>query len=145
MWRFQQSMPYAIHGIIGIVAYFFRVGLYVPLVYAGKHMVYFMLGKAVVENCFVGKAESLLQAGFKAHFFLQPAHCGMGSVFAGQGMTAAGIGPQTAAMVFMSSSLLQQHFAIGIKNKNTECPVQQPLPVGLHFIHSAYWLIGFIN
>jgi len=145
MRLFIQRVSDGLHGVIRIIAYFFRIGLYISFVHAGEHMIHFMLGKPVVESCSVSKAENFLQAGFKPHFFLQPAQGSGSSVFAGQGMTAAGVGPQTTTVVFVSGSLLEQHFAPAVENKNAECPVQQPFLVGLHFIHSADRLIGFIN
>jgi hypothetical protein len=60
-------------------------------------------------------------------------------------MAAAGIGPQSGAVVFFHCTLLQEHFTFVIEDKNTERPVQYPEPMRFHLAQCTYGLVFFID
>jgi hypothetical protein len=60
------------------------------------------------------------------------------------GVGATSVGPESRTMILTRCTLLKQHFTFLVENKDAESPVQQALPVGLHFFHGAYGTISFI-
>jgi hypothetical protein len=108
-------------------------------------MIKFVFGKAVGKIGPVNEIKYLPEIRFKSHFFRQPSFSRINDVFSRQGMAAAGIRPQAAAVILGQRSLLQQHFTFTVKDKNAEGPVQVRFPVRFYFLHGAYRLIPFIN
>jgi hypothetical protein len=116
-----------------------------PLVLATKYVIELALYQPVAKTGGVGKVKGLFERnGGYAHFLGQTPVGGLGGVFAGAGMAAAGVGPQTTAMVFADGALLQQHLPLCIKQKHAESAVQNGRLVCSHFFHSANGLIVFV-
>lgn len=108
-------------------------------------MIKFMLAESVHEFRFINKRKCFFQWNIKAHFFFQsPGSC-LQSIFTRTRMAATSIRPESAAVVFVNRSLLQQELATAVKNENTECPMQQRLFMRLHFFHHSQRNILFIN
>jgi hypothetical protein len=108
-------------------------------------MVEFIFSKAIGKIGPVNEIKDLPEIRFKAHFFRKPSFSSIKDVLSRKGMAAAGIRPQTAAVIFGQCSLLQEHFTFTVENKNAECPVQVRLAVRFYLFHGAYRLIPFIN
>lgn len=93
MWLIFYGLADNIHSRKYIGTYFLRIGYYDSFKNAGEHMIHFMFGEPVIKICVVGKTKGFLKAGFKTHFFLQPSQRCYSSIFPGQWVAAAGIGP----------------------------------------------------
>jgi hypothetical protein len=61
----------------------------------------------------------------QVHFLDQAACSGIGHVFVGARMSAAGVGPQPGRVIFIQGTLLEQHAAIAIPNDNGKRPMQR--------------------
>ena len=85
------------------------------------------------------------ERGHKTHFFLQTACAGFQIGFSYPLVGTAGIGPQQRRMVFMSRTLLQHQFVLGIKYKHRKRSVQYRLFMGFHFWHGAYLFVLCIH
>src|SRR3989344_9203877 len=60
-------------------------------------------------------------------------------------MSAAGVGPQAARVVFFFRAPLKQELAFLIKNKNGKCPMQFSILMRFYFFFHSYLFIIFVN
>ena len=68
-----------------------------------------------------------------------------GHIFSRQGMTAAGVSPKAARMVFIQSPLLKEHLAFGIYDEYGKCAMQQSFLMCLKLFHGSNGFIPFVH
>lgn len=90
---------------------------YFAVILAEQYVIKFIFSEAVIKFSAIGKAEDLLQLAIKPHFFPEPAMRCREHVFIREGVAAAGIGPQTAGVIFVCSPLLQKQLTFGVDDK----------------------------
>ena len=141
---FLQQRTDAIQRKVPVGLYFRPVGRYIAIVSPYKHMIKFMFGKPVLEAGMICKTEYFFQWAIEPHFLDQPAvGCGQ-RVFSRQGVTAAGVCPEAAGVVFVLRALLQQHFTGCVYDEHGKCAVEQAFLVCFQLFHGADRFVLFI-
>ena len=110
-----------------------------------KDVVKLMLDKSAWHLRFIDKGSDFLQRAIKAHFFAEPAMSRVFSRLAIARMSATGIGPQTAGVVFLRRPTLEQQPTTGVEHEEGKSAVKQPRLVRLKFSRHANLLIIGIN
>ena len=85
---------------------------------ADEHMVEFEFAQPLSHPGLVHEVEGPPERAGDAHLLFQPAGGRLCDELAGPGMTAAGIAPQAAAVVFAQGPLLEQQLAGRIEQED---------------------------
>src|SRR5687768_10974274 len=101
-----QRFPDCIHILITKIIHFARICIYATFVFTCIHMIKFMLCKSIFKFNLINKIENLFYFRLYTHFLLKSSFCRIYCYFIRLWMAAAGISPESAAMVFPQSSLL---------------------------------------
>ena len=101
-----ETGPDLIWGLEAIIVYLVPVGMDGLVINAYKNMIELEFGQAILQFRSISEMEAFLQSGSKSQFFLQSPDSRVPGVFPGAGVTAAGIGPQPGAMIFIRGPLL---------------------------------------
>ncbi len=105
--------------------------------HADEQVNQFILGKATSNVSGVTKVSRKLKGAFEAHFFEQSSFSGMYRCFAGPGMSAAGVGPQSARMILLRGALLQQDISARIGYIYRDGAMEITLPMAGEFLRDA--------
>ena len=81
-------------------------------------MVDFVLGQAIADAAPVGEYAGLVQPDVDSHFLEKPALGGSGGNLAGPWMPAARIRPQSAAVILVIRSTLEENSTIAVVNEH---------------------------
>jgi len=90
----------------------------------------FVFDQAVGQLRAVAGMKSAGEGGGGAQFFVEPPVGGGQGEFAGPGVAAASVGPQTTGMIFRETASLQQELSAGIDEENGKRAME--LPVNVH-------------
>ncbi len=128
-----------------IILDFGRIWLDRSVVPPGENMIVFVFAQTVAKSRPVNKRCFFTQRAIKAHFFFQSAMRRRDRPLSRPRVAAAGVGPFSAAVVFLPGTPLEEHFFLPIENHNRKGAVQFGLAVRAHFFHSAHRFILLIN
>src|SRR3546814_195858 len=99
---------------------FFSVDIRRPIEDADEYVVELVFDKIFIQRRLVNEGVRENRLKVDAHFLCQTSACSHLETFSRKGMTATGIGPEAAAMVFPLSAFLDKNFAILVENQNGE-------------------------
>src|ERR1041385_6928524 len=104
---------------------------------AAEHVDEFVLDQAAGNRRVVLEYEQRIDRAGEAHLLGEAPPRGIGSGFARQRMAAAGVGPQSAGMIFRETPSLQQELALGVAHQHRDGTVLEPTPVRIELARGA--------
>lgn len=128
-----------------IVHHLAAVWLHGAVILTDQYVIELVFGEAVVEFRAVGEAEHFFEVAVESHFFHEAAVSRGENVLIREGVAAAGIGPQSAGVVFVQRALLEQQFPFGIGDEHGKGAVEQAFLVGFQFFHCSDRFVLFID
>ena len=104
---------------------------------AEPDMVELVFDEAESHGGHIYKGEDLVHLASHPHLLHEAAGGGLLHGLAVLGMTAAGVGPQAGGVVFRQGALLEQQFALRVKDEDGEGAVETRDDMGGHLLHDA--------